>query len=425
MKAIAVAALSGALETQGEIMAAGILTSLIVMLLGITNLITLVDAFIPKPVVRGLQLGLGLSMFQKALDMCPDGLHPTFDSASWMGWDGYLVAFICVIVCVVTAKSRWFPTAFAIFFVGVVVAAVRMKVDDDVEGFQFGFVSMHTVVPTSVEWRTGLFSGALPQVPTTLLNSCIAVVKLSETIYPERSRKKQTGLSLRSVSTSVGVMNSIFCWFGGYPMCHGSGGLAGQHRFGARTNLSIIVLGLSKLTLGVFFGKGLLGLLNLFPKGMLAALLAAASWELSVSGREGLKGSIDEARSCIVTTAFVTYYGQAIGIILGIFFSYLAAYSDLYFGTQEQIDAAVLQYARGVKERRKIWRACKATWRAQYLAPCFGVFWWDAAGAAAGAAGDSDDSDDSDECEEAIEADEGGAGRAGQGSDVCSPLNSC
>ena len=31
-----------------------------------------------------------------------------------------------------------------------------------------------------------------------------------------------------------------------------TGGLAGQHRFGARTNLSVIVLGASKLLLGLF-----------------------------------------------------------------------------------------------------------------------------------------------------------------------------
>jgi len=130
-------------------------------------------------------------------------------------------------------------------------------------------------------------------------------------------------MDLRSVSSSVGLMNLTFCWLGGFPMCHGSGGLAGQHRFGARTNLSIIVLGFCKLLLGIFFGKGLLGLLVLFPKGLLAALLAVAAWELSVSGREGLKGSLDEARLCILTTACVTFCGQAVGIIMGLLLAYV------------------------------------------------------------------------------------------------------
>jgi len=36
------------------------------------------------------------------------------------------------------------------------------------------------------------------------------------------------------------------------PVCHGSGGLASQYRFGARSGASIIILGTIKLLLGLF-----------------------------------------------------------------------------------------------------------------------------------------------------------------------------
>ena len=120
-------------------------------------------------------------------------------------------------------------------------------------------------------------------------------------------------------------------------MCHGSGGLAGNHRFGSRTNLSSMVLGLSKLIVGAFIGTGLLGLLRFFPNGLLAALLAVASWELTVSGREGLKGSQDDARQCVMTAAFVTFWGQANGILLGLLLSYVIMVADAIFGTDEEI----------------------------------------------------------------------------------------
>ena len=106
--------------------------------------------------------------------------------------------------------------------------------------------------------------------------------------------------------------------------------------FGARTNLSIIVLGFAKLLLGAFFGTGLLGLLRYFPNGLLAALLAVASWELSVSGRDGLKGSSDDARLCITTAAFVTFWGQASGVILGVLIAYLTMFADAHFGTEDE-----------------------------------------------------------------------------------------
>ena len=153
-------------------MAAGILTSLIIMTLGVTNLITVVDACIPKPVVRGLQLGLGLSMFTKAIAMLPDDQKVTWDRDSWMHWDGYLVGTICMIVCVATAKSRWFPTAFAIFAIGVIIASIRMS--DEGQTFEFGIAEMHTVVPTRAEWKKGFISAAIPQIPTTLLNTSAA-----------------------------------------------------------------------------------------------------------------------------------------------------------------------------------------------------------------------------------------------------------
>jgi MFS superfamily sulfate permease-like transporter len=331
MKSIASVALTDNL-TEGEIMAAGITTSAIVAFLGFTNLIKTFDMLTPKPVVRGLQIGLGLSMFKKGLLMLPDAVDPTWTSDSWIHWDGYLIAGLTLIFCLVTARSKSIPTAFVVFLVGIVIAATRMA-ENDIK-WDPSLTAIHTVVPTRSEWLTGMYKGALPQVPTTLLNSCIAVCKLSEVLYPHR----ETNLSLRTVSSAVGSMNAVFCWFGGYPMCHGSGGLAGNHRFGSRTNLSSFVLGMCKLFVGAFFGTGLLGLLRYFPNGLLASLLAVASWELTVSGREGLKGSLEDARLCVMTAAFVTFWGQANGILLGLLLSYVLMVADAFFGTPEEIE---------------------------------------------------------------------------------------
>jgi MFS superfamily sulfate permease-like transporter len=364
MKSIATVALTEMLS-EGEIMAAGLGTSIIVMFLGMTNMITVIDGLIPKPVVRGLQIGLGLSMFAKAINMLPDETKLTWDVDSWMHWDGYLVGSVALLFCVITAKSRWCPTAFIMFLVGIIIASIRMGTANEV--FEFGITKIHTVVPTASDWSRGLFLGTLPQVPTTLINSCIAVCKLSETLYPDR----ETGLNLRSVSTSVGMMNVGFCWFGGYPMCHGSGGLAGQHRFGARTNLSIIALGFCKLVLGIFFGKGLLGILNYFPAGLLASLLAVASWELSVSGREGLKGTIEEARLCVLTAALVTFYGQAIGIVMGIILAYTIMIADTIFGTSEEVQKGKVRVEKFKKDNAIFYNQCREWWIEQYNNPSF------------------------------------------------------
>ena len=237
------------------------------MFLGMTNLITAFGAMVPKPVVR-LTDGSRSEYVQEGLQMLPRGEDPDWEESGCSGtaiWSG-----ITLIFCLMTARGL-VPTAFIVFLVGTIIAAVRMS--ESGTTWDSALTVMHTVVPTASEWTTGMYKGTLPQVPTTLLNSCIAVCKLSETLYPDR----ETGLDLRTVSSSVGMMNVVFCWFGGYPMCHGSGGLAGQHRFGARTNLSIIVLGFA-VAARRLLRHGPAWLLRYFPNGLLAALLAVASW---------------------------------------------------------------------------------------------------------------------------------------------------
>lgn len=68
------------------------------------------------------------------------------------------------------------------------------------------------------------------------------------------------------------------------PVCHGSGGLAAQYRFGARSGASIILLGIFKMVLGLTFGEELIILLRSFPKAFLGVMVLAAGFELARVG---------------------------------------------------------------------------------------------------------------------------------------------
>lgn len=89
-----------------------------------------------------------------------------------------------------------------------------------------------------------------------------------------------------NLCVSVGMMNLVGCWFGAMPVCHGSGGLAAQYRFGARSGASIIFLGLCKLVLGVLFGNSLEFIMNNFPHSVLGVMVFAAGMELIGVGRD-------------------------------------------------------------------------------------------------------------------------------------------
>eukprot|EP00593_Proboscia_inermis_P005580 CAMPEP_0171317870 /NCGR_PEP_ID=MMETSP0816-20121228/83837_1 /TAXON_ID=420281 /ORGANISM="Proboscia inermis, Strain CCAP1064/1" /LENGTH=259 /DNA_ID=CAMNT_0011811617 /DNA_START=75 /DNA_END=854 /DNA_ORIENTATION=+ len=147
---------------------------------------------------------------------------------------------------------------------------------------------------TRNDWSIGFFEGAIPQIPLTTLNSVISVCALAHTLYPEK-RHHRAGdsdsfsgndavVSRRHVAISVGLINVLFCPFGGMPNCHGAGGLAGQHRFGARCGSSVVFLGLVKIVLAVLFGRSTLTLLDAMPTSVLGVMLAIAGVELSTTG---------------------------------------------------------------------------------------------------------------------------------------------
>ena len=99
-------------------------------------------------------------------------------------------------------------------------------------------------------------------------------------------------------------------------MCHGAGGLQAQYRFGARTGLAPIILGVVVLVLAVGFADHAAGLLAIIPTGAVGALLILAGTDLAVSRR-----LFDGKPSCwwvIGVTAVITVtVNPALGLILG------------------------------------------------------------------------------------------------------------
>jgi predicted benzoate:H+ symporter BenE len=305
MKAIAAVAISEHLSL-GQILAAGIWTSAIIFILGITGLITFVNRLIPKPVVRGLQLGLGLQLIQQ-------GLHLVRDTHLLWGFDSISIGILGFALVLAFASSRKVPSALILFVAGLGLAvATNTAVSATL---RLGFNLPHWVPLTWDDFRSSFFRAALPQIPLTTLNSVIAVCALSVDLFPDRPAGPRT------VAISVGLMNLLSGWFGAMPMCHGAGGLAGQYRFGARTSASILFLGSAKLLLAVFFGGSLLTLLHVYPKSILGVLLSISGLELALVAtdqRERIAATIMLGTAASVLALGSTATGFALGWILAL-----------------------------------------------------------------------------------------------------------
>lgn len=300
MKAIAAVAIAESLS-PGTIAAAGFSAGLLVLFLGLSGLIETVDRLVPRPVVRGIQLGVGLKLLVKGIVM----IHGT---PLW-AFDSIGVAIIAAIFVLFSSRRPRLPSALFLFVAGIGIMLATQPIL--LRQLSFGWGGLHWLLPTAAEWQTGILRGTLPQLPLTVLNSVIAVCALSADLYPGR------GIKQRAMATSVGLMNICGCFLGAMPMCHGSGGLAGQYHFGGRTGGSVVMLGMAKILIAVCLGSSAAILLAAYPASILGVLLCFAGLELSLPARACTQR--DDFFLATLTAGGILGANTAVGFGLGIF----------------------------------------------------------------------------------------------------------
>lgn len=340
MKSIAAVAIANPDFGIPEIMAAGICTAGILLVLGVTQLMELVYKLIPLSVVRGIQLSQGLAFAMAAVKYIRKeqdfAKSKTLGDRPWVGLDGLLLAIVCACFIIVVnggGEEREnegcdlgegnrrkghksfrrvlysLPSAFIIFLLGLILAFVRgPKV---VKGFKFGPSPIHVIKISKHAWKDGFIKGTIPQLPLSMLNSVVAVCKLSADLFPTKY------FSATSVSVSVGMMNLVGCWFGAMPCCHGAGGLAGQYKFGGRSGGCVALLGIAKLIIGIVLGSSIVKVLDQYPVGVLGVLLLFAGLELAMACRD-MNTKEESFVLLLVTSVSLVGSGASVGFLCGI-----------------------------------------------------------------------------------------------------------
>lgn len=305
MKAIAAIAIAEGMN-QNMIIAAGIAAGIAMLILSATGLINFVYRIVPKPVVRGLQLAIGLKLLIKGVEMIAG-------TGRLLAPDSVATALLCLSIALISFRYRIIPGALMIFALGT--GLLFWARPDILSRLTLGWELPHFIFPSTSDFLTGIWRGTVPQIPLTVANSVIAVCALSVDLFPERS------LSPRKVSMSVAMMNLISCPLGGMPMCHGSGGLAAQYRFGARTGGGVVFLGLAKILLAVVFGSSLLTIISAYPASVLGVLLIFSSYELAIVCRDqtALSPILIMVLTAGVCIAVNVVMGTIVGFILALF----------------------------------------------------------------------------------------------------------
>lgn len=301
MKAIAAAAIRShyGLDTT---VAAGALVSTVVLIASGTGLLRRFTAVVPVPVVKGIQLGAGLSLVLSAGESLLRPLGWTspsaLDNRFWAigAFIGLLLSNIPLPIPSVSSRGRFpMPYALLAFLTGLIIALVALLTSHN-----------HASLPRFQPWiprftlpnfdYSDAWSMAIAQLPLTTLNSVVAAAALATELFPDRS---DTNPDVTSLGISVGIMNLLGCWVGAMPVCHGAGGLAAQYRFGARSGASVVLLGLFKVVVGAVFGTTLLDLLRGFPHAILGVMVVAAGLELAMVGQSLNQGAADLWEGCV------------------------------------------------------------------------------------------------------------------------------
>jgi len=298
----AMAALVISQKLGGSILyGAGLAVGITMLVLSLTGLVDVLARAVPKPVVRGIQFGLGIQLSMLALK----------DYVQADGGRGYWLAGVAFVITVVFLGNRRYPAAIFVILLGAVYAcAFKLNLAGIAQGIGFTLPQVH--VPAWSDVVTGFLILGLPQIPLSLGNSVLATRQIAEDLFPERQ------LTVRQISFTYSLMNLVNPFFSGVPTCHGSGGMAGHYAFGGRTGGSVIIYGLLYLTLGLFFGRGFDQVVGVFPLPILGVLLLFEGLALMSLVRDMVGSKTD--LSIVILVGLMANglpYGYAVGIVIG------------------------------------------------------------------------------------------------------------
>lgn len=279
----------------------GLAIGVAMLVLSLTGLIDWIARIVPKAVVRGIQLGLGLQLAGIAL-----GNYVQSD-----GPPGWILAAAGFAFTIWYQGHRGVPTAVILVLAGAAYA-LAFKLDLAVLWQSAGFALPSLHVPAGSDILTGFLILSLPQIPLSIGNSVLATRQVAEDLFPRRR------LTVRRISLTYSLMNLLNPFFSGVPTCHGSGGIAGHYAFGGRTGGSVVIYGSIYIVLGLFFSAGFDRVIQVFPLPVLGVLLLFEALTLIALVRDL---GADRSRfviACIVGLAAVNLpYGYLVGLVAG------------------------------------------------------------------------------------------------------------
>jgi sulfate permease, SulP family len=248
---------------SSEIAAGALLMGAVFVALGVSGWLDRVAKVFPKPIVRGVQLSVGLLFCQLAwaLTTSPPAAFTDHVRPSW-----WLLLGAGVVIAAALLLRR-----HNVSLVLVAFAAVGMALDYH-GPLRLGPSALAVPNLSIQAFTAAAIALVLPQLPLTFANSCLATADAARTYFGAAAGRVRPG----RLALSLGIANLLAGGIGGMPVCHGAGGMTAHRSFGARTGGAPIMVGTVLLVMAFVMGASLTAALTGFPLPILAGLLAVS-----------------------------------------------------------------------------------------------------------------------------------------------------
>lgn len=296
MKVLAVVAIAQA-WTPSMVYASGLAMGVVWILFAVTGVMGFIARVTPRPVIRGIQASLGVLLAVEAVKMLSTG---------------WLLGVVAVIIVLTLRQNRYAPAAVVLMALGLAVIGFRGQFSV-VEGLALTLPRLSTFTMGEV-WQV-MFLAGFAQIPLTATNAVISTASLIKTYWPDRT------VTERQLSLNMGLMNLVFPFFGGMPLCHGAGGLAGQYYFGARTGGANMIEGTIEIALGLFLASSIAGLFAVFPAAIIGAMMFLVGLEMVKFARDVALNT--EIIPLSITVIVAVAANMAFGFLAGMAAHYL------------------------------------------------------------------------------------------------------
>ena len=286
-----------------EIAAGALLMGVIFIVLGRTGLIDLAAKAFPKPLIRGVQITVGLLFLKIAWGLVSDP-PASFDDPGLTTVAATALAVLGLVLLIALRK-----VAISLALVGLGTILMLVQAGDELA---FGPSALTLPDFDADVLLTALTVLVIPQLPLSFANSCLATADAARTYFGDRAAAIRPG----RLATSLGSANIVAGAMSGMPVCHGAGGLTAHHAFGARTGGAPLAVGSALIVLALAAGSGLAAVLTAFPLPILAALLSAAGL-LHIGLARDLQG-VREISLALLVAALGFWVNLAVGLSAGL-----------------------------------------------------------------------------------------------------------